>query len=76
MCPSTWGMIAADPRDFKVATYSLLSSIGTACATWIFTGVGGGPLACGARQARLGNKPRKTAARLTDGKDMTKERLP
>src|SRR5206468_10875811 len=54
MWPSTCGMIAADPRDLRVATYSLLSSTATERATSILTGVPGGPWAWGPlRQARL-----------------------
>src|SRR5579863_5587384 len=39
-------MITAESRDFRVATYSVVSLIGTACATWILTGIAGSPCAC------------------------------
>src|SRR5919109_3837943 len=45
--PSTWGMITAESRDFRVATDSVVSSTGTSCATTTFTGIAVGPCACG-----------------------------
>jgi hypothetical protein len=45
ICPSTCGMITAESRDFSVATYSVASSTGVACATSTFTGIAGGPCA-------------------------------
>jgi hypothetical protein len=39
-------MMSAESRDRSVATNSLVSSMGTARATTIFTGVGGGPWFC------------------------------
>src|SRR5438132_473017 len=69
MWPSTCGMIADDPRDLSVATYSLLSSTATDWATWILTGMPGGPWACGPfRQARdraASNTTRRSPGCLT-----------
>src|ERR1700674_5770543 len=39
-------MMTAESRDFSVATYSVASLTGVACATSTFTGIAGGPLAC------------------------------
>jgi hypothetical protein len=33
ICPSTWGMMMAEARDFSVALYSVVSLIPTDCAT-------------------------------------------
>jgi hypothetical protein len=38
-------MMRAESRDFRVATYSVVSLIGTDWATWILTGIAGS--ACG-----------------------------
>jgi hypothetical protein len=40
-------MMMAESRDFRVATYSVLSLIGTERAISILTGMLGGPWACG-----------------------------
>src|SRR5581483_6707989 len=56
MCPSTWGMMTAEFRDLRVATYSVVSFTGTLRAICTLTGIACGPWACG-----LGSPPDRHA---------------
>src|SRR5882724_6217951 len=47
--PSTWGMITAVSRDFRVATYSVVSFTATRRAISTFTGIPAGPWGCAPR---------------------------
>src|SRR5438552_10333088 len=67
MWPSTWGMIAAEPRDFSVATYSLLSSTETERATSILTGMPGGPWGCAPPAWQAPRVARQRARPATEG---------
>ena len=69
ICPSTCGMIAADPRDLSVATYSLLSSTATDLATWILTGMAGGAGGGTAWHARTDKASARTGT-MGFGKDL------
>ena len=60
--PSICGWTVVERSDFSVATYSLASSIGVACAGAITTGVGG--IACPRRRPR-----RRAVARARHGHD-------
>src|SRR6266852_2152906 len=42
MYPSTCGLIFAECRDFKIARYSVVCAIFSACATFTCTGIAGG----------------------------------
>ncbi len=71
--PSTCGMITAESRDFRVATYSVESSTGTTRAVSIFTATAGGaplPLAPPAQLTPVRTRADRSAvAQFHDGRE-------